>query len=529
MKNQIWEEVEKDIVIHGENMNIIESCIDRHAEKTPDKLAFVFENEEGEIKKFTYKQLQKEVNKFSNLLNGLKINENSRVFIFLPKIPEMYISILGTIKQGSIALPLFEAFQKEGLELRLDKGDANVLITNKELAERIPKDIHKKVPTLKHILIIDDSDYKNKIKKQPEEFNTVLKNRKDTATMIFTSSTAGTPVAGIQIPHQALVQQHYTAKLVLGLDKDSNYWCTAHPGWVTGTIYGIIAPLSIGCTNYILEAHFDAKNWINFLIKNKISVVYTAPTALRMLKPEIESSDLKYVKNICSVGEALNITLFDFYKELGVEINDSYWQTETGAMVIATWNDSSFSKKMNLPSMQKRHGSMGKAIPGITAEIIDDTIALKPDFPAIMTGIYKHEDMYKGYFKDGWFRTNDGATKDKDGYFFFVGRKDDIIKTSGERVSPIEIESILIKHKAVKEAAIIGIPDELKGAILKAFIVLNKNIQASESLKQELSMFVKQNYAGHSYPKQIEFIDSLPKTNSGKIIRMKLREMEAGK
>jgi acetyl-CoA synthetase len=519
MTNQsIWQQAEKDIVIHGENMNIIESCIDRHAKSIPDKLAFVFENEQGEIKTYSYKQIQKEINKFANYLHALGILPSSRIFIFLPKIPEMYIAILGTIKQGSIALPLFEAFQKDGLELRLDRGDADVLITNKELAKRIPKDIHKKIPSLKHILIVDEKDYQSKIFKQPEEFKTILKNKKDTATMIFTSSTAGTPVAGIQIPHQALIQQHYTAKLVLGLDENSNYWCTAHPGWVTGTIYGIIAPLSIGSTIFVLESHFDADKWINFLKKNKISVIYTAPTALRMLKPFIKKEDLKFIKNMCSVGEALNTSLFDFYKELGIEINDSYWQTETGAMVIATWK-----------GLRKKHGSMGKAISGITAEIIEDTIALKPDFPSIMTGIYKHEDMYKSYFKNLWFRTNDGATKDKDGYFFFIGRKDDIIKVSGERISPIEIESILMKHKAVKESAVIGIPDELKGNILKAFIVLNKGIEASEQLKQELSMFVKQNYAGHSYPKQIEFIDVLPKTNSGKIIRMKLREMEERK
>lgn len=512
MTPNIWKEKEKSIVIHNNKMNMIESCLDRHAINQPNKLAFVFENEQGKIKKFTYKELEKEVNKFSNLLKNLNINENSRVFIFLPKIPEMYISILGTIKHGSIALPLFEAFQKDGLELRLQRGDAEVLITNQELSKRISKNIKKKILTLKHILIVDENSYKNKINKQSENFQTILKNKKDTAIMIFTSSTAGTPVAGIQIPHYALVQQHYTAKLVLDLKEKDNYWCTAHPGWVTGTVYGILAPLSISCTNYVLEAHFDAKKWIEFIKKNKISVIYTAPTALRMFKPEIKKQDLKLVKNICSVWEALTNAVFDFYKKIGIEINDTYWQTETGAMVIANWK-----------GLKKKYGSMGKAIPGITARIIDQTISLKPDFPSLMTGIYKHEKMYRDYFKNNWFRTNDDAKKDKDGYFFFIGRKDDIIKTSGERVSPIEIESILMKHKSVKEAAVIGIPDELKGNIIKAFIVLNDNFKSSENLKQELSMFVKQNYAGHSYPKIIEFIKALPKTNSGKIIRMKLR------
>ena len=520
--NPIWKTREKSIIIHNDKMNMIESCVDRHAINQPEKLALSFESEQGKITNYSYKQLEEEINKFSNYLNNLKIKQSSRIFIFLPKVPEMYFSILGTIKHGSIAIPLFEAFQEQGLELRLNRGEANVLITDSELAKRIPKDIHKKIPTLKNIIIIDEEKYKNEIKKQSNKFNTVLKNRLDTALMIFTSSTAGTPVAGVEIPHQSLIQQHYTAELVLDLKQDDNYWCTAHPGWVTGTVYGILAPLSIGCSIYVLESHFDAKNWIYYMKKNKISVIYTAPTVFRLFKPIIKSSDLELVRRVCSVGEALVTSVYDFYKKLGIEIKDTYWQTETGAMVIANWESSS-SKKMNLLPKTK-HGSMGKAIPGITVKIIDDSIALKPDWPSMMTGIYKHEKMYKGYFKNRWFRTNDSAKMDKEGYLFFIGRKDDIIKTSGERVSPLEVENILQKHKAVKEAAVIGIPDEIKGAVLKAFIVLNNSKDASEKLKEELSSFVKQNYAGHSYPKLIEFRESLPKTNSGKIIRMQLRE-----
>jgi len=329
--------------------------------------------------------------------------------------------------------------------------------------------------------------------------------------MIFTSSTAGTPVAGIEISHYALVQQYFTAEFALGLNKDSNYWCTAHPGWVTGSIYGIIAPLSIGCSIFILEQHFDAKKWIEFANNNKINILYTAPTALRLLKPVIKKQDLKFVEKINSVGEALTKATFDFYNDLGIKITDTYWQTETGAIVIA--------------NTEHKYASMGKPIPGITAEIKDNAIALKPDFPSLMTGIYKHPKMFDSYFKDNWFKTNDNATLEN-GYFFFIGRGDDIIKTSGERVSPIEIESILMKHKSVHEAAVIGVPDKIKGSILKAFIVLNSNIKQTKELKEELSMFVKENYAGHSYPKQIQFIESLPKTNSGKIIRMELRNLE---
>ncbi len=511
-----WKSFEKNIIIHGNKMNVIESCLDRHAKSSPDKSAFVFENDKSKQTRITYAELNEQVNKFANLLQKLKVKKNSRIFLFLPKIPELYISFLGTIKQGSIACPLFEAFQTQGLELRLLRGDANVLITNKELYKRFKKikNIKKKIPSLKHVIVINDNKYKRQIKGCSSEFNCVMRNKYDTCVMIFTSSTAGTPVAGIEIPHYGLIQQHYTAQLVLDLNKEDRYFCTAHPGWVTGSIYGILAPLSIGCSNYIYQGHFDYKKWINFILKNKISIIYTAPTALRMLKDNIKKSDLKYIRNLCSVGEALTSNLFNFYKKLGIEINDTYWQTETGAIVIA-----------NYPGLKKKPGSMGKPI-NIKARLINRMIALKPKWPAIMTGIYKHNKMYKDYFKKAWFRTNDLAKIDKQGYFFFEARKDDIIKTSGERVSPIEIENILIKHKAVKESGVIGIPDKIKGSILKAFIVLNNKFKENEKLKQELSLFVKNNYAGHSYPKEIQFIKELPKTNSGKIIRAKLRNQQ---
>jgi acetyl-CoA synthetase len=503
----IWQKAEKEIILHDKKLNIVESCIDRHAQSTPNKPALIFQNEQNKKKIISYKELESKVNKFANLLKELKVKQNSRVFIFLPKCEEIYTTFLGTIKQGSIAIPLFEAFESEGLELRLSRGNANVVITNKELAKRLKPNKSRK------IIIVDSEEYKKQIENCSDKFSPILKDKKDTAFMIFTSSTAGTPIAGVEISHYALVQQHSTAKLVLDLKENDNYWCTAHPGWVTGTVYGIIAPLSIGCTNYIYEGHFDSKKWISFIKENNLSVIYTAPTALRMLKGEINSSDLKSVRNICSVGEALTNTVFNFYKKLGIEINDTYWQSETGAMMIANW-----------PALKKKAGSMGKPLPGIKAKIREGAIAFEPSWPAMMTGIYRHENLYKSYFKNKLFTTNDLARIDKQGYFFFTGRKDDMIKTSGERVSPIEIESILMRHKAVKEVAIIGIPDPIKGQIIKAFIVLQKGITPCEKLKEELSLFVKKSYAGHAYPKEIQFMESLPKTNSGKIIRMKLRE-----
>jgi len=514
----VWRVAWNDIVVHKGRMNVTESCLDRHARQRPGSIALVFEGEDGKEKKYTYQKLLSETNRFANFLKKSGVPEGSRVFIFLPKVPEIFISMLGTIRHGSIAAPLFEALQHDGLMLRLKNGEANVLVTNKELSERVPADARKTVPSLKHVFVIDEPGCRKKIRKQKAVFAPAMKKLSDTALLIFTSSTAGTPVEGVQVPHQALVQQHATAKLVLGLDGSSRYWCTAHPGWVTGSVYGVLAPLSIGCTNFVYTAHFEAKKWIGFLQKNRITVLYTAPTALRMLKPEIKKQELRYLKNVCSVGEALTTAVFDFYKSLGIEINDTYWQTETGAMVIATW-----------PGLKKKHGCLGKAIPGMTAGIKDGAIALKPPWPSMMTGVYRHKEMYKEYFRGGWFRTSDMARVDKDGYFFFEGRGGDMIKTSGERVSPIEIESVLMRHKAVKEAAVVGVPDKVKGEVIKAFIVLNRGVAPSEALKQEIEGFVKQNYAGYSYPKFIDFIDALPKTHSGKIIRMELRKREAGK
>jgi len=503
----IWKEAEKDIVMRGEKMNVVESCVDRYSES--DKLALVFED--GKRKEISYRDLFVEVNKFANLFKSLGVKKDSKVVFFLPKVAEMYIGMLGALKAGCVVVPLFEAFQEEGLSLRLERGDAEIVVTNKELGERVSK-IKGKIKTLKEVLIVDSKEFKDELKGQSGEFEVVLKDKNDTGLMIFTSSTAGTPVAGIEIPHYGLVQQDYTARLVLDLKPESQYWCTAHPGWVTGSIYGILAPLSIGCTTYILSGRFDAKDWIRFLKDNEIEVIYTAPTALRMLKSEIKKGDLVGVGNVCSVGEALTKTTYEFYKNLGVDINDTYWQTETGGMVICSW-----------PGLKKKKGAIGKAVPGIEADVKDGTIVLKKGWPAMMTGIYKHDKMYKSYFDGNLFKTNDLARKDKDGYFFFEGRKDDIIKTAGERVSPIEIENILMKHPAVHEVGVVGVPDEIKGSLIKAFVVLNK--EGSEELKKELGLFVKEHYAGHAYPKIVEFVDKLPKTNSGKIIRAKLREM----
>lgn len=490
-----WSKLEEEYKIPRDKFNVYQ-LIEKKVVEQKNSLALHFEYENGKKEEFSYFELDKKVNQFAFIFSKYGIKKGSRVAIFLPKCPEIYFSILATIKLGAIAIPLFEAFQKDGLKLRLEKADANFLITNKELFKR-----YEKIKTIKKVFIVNSKNFKNSLKEKNVE--TKIVEKKAPCFMIFTSSTAGTPVAGILLPHQGAVQWLYTGKIVLDLSKEKKYFCSAHPAWVTGSIYGVLTPFLLGASVFSIEGRFDSVRWKNFLLKNKISHVYTAPTVFRLLKNEIKKEDLKYIKRICSVGEALPLSLVEHYEKLGVKIIDSYWQTEIGAIAIA--------------NIDFKKGSMGKAI-NLDIKTIENEIVIKKPWPALMVGIWKHKKMFESYFKKDLFFTKDLAKKEKE-CFYFIGRKDDIIKTSGERVSPLEIENVLLKLKEVKECAVVGVPDELKGSVLKAFIVLNKEIKESEGLKDKIIEFVKKNYAGHSYPKIIEFVKELPKGNSGKILR----------
>lgn len=495
---KFWKNQEKEIVIRGEKMNIFET-IEKTARENPDKLALYFESDSGDVEKYTYEEMIKKVNKIANFLSKQGVREGSRVALFLPKCVEMYFGFLAVLKLGAIVMPLFEAFQEDGLSLRLDRGDVKFLITNKSLKKRVKKKVK--------VFCVDSFGFKRGVKKQSENCKTKLVNKMHTGMMIFTSSTAGTPVAGIELPHYGLVQQVFSGKKVLELG-EKNYWCTAHPAWVTGAVYGLVVPFAVGASNYVLAGRFDSKSWLKFLKENKIESLYTAPTVLRLWKQDVKKSDFNNLKILASVGEALSEATFDFYKKKGMLIRDTFWQTETGAMIIA--------------NLSGKKGALGKPLEGLDVKIKDGEMVIKKPWPAMMTGIYKHKKMYNSYFSGGWFLTHDLAEL-KNGNFYFVGRKDDIIKTSGERVSPLEVENVLLKSKAVKESAVVGVPDKKRGSVIKAFVVLNEGFKGDEKLKKKLAEAVKKNYAGHAYPRIIEFVSDLPKGNSGKIKRMELR------
>ena len=531
LKSFSWNKAEKEICwFKGKKLNAAYNALDRHAlGSNKDKIALFWEGENGEKENFTFWDFFILSNKFGNFLKALGVKPGERVFFFLPRIPTLYWGFLGTLKIGAIAGTLFAAFGPQALYDRLKNSGAKIVITNKELYPRL-KRIEKDLPDLKKIVLVDNlprllQRYSSKLRCRPM-FSS------DSAFMLYTSGTTGKP-KGIIHTHQAILLQHLTAKWALDLKESDVYWCTADPGWVTGIAYGILGNWSNGVTTLVYKGRFNPEKWYQLIQDYHVTVWYTAPTAIRMLAAEGEKLLKKYdfssLRHLASVGEPLNPEAVWWGMEaFGLPFHDNWWQTETGGILIA-----------NYPCMDIKPGSMGKPIPGITAEIVDDegkklrigkigNLAIRPPWPSMMKTIWRRPQKYKSYFVNNWYITGDLAYKDKDGYFWFVGRADDVIKTSGERVGPFEVESCLLEYPAVIESGVIGKPDPIRGEIIKAFVVLKKGWKPSEKLKEELQQFVKTHLAGHAYPREIEFIDKLPKTRSGKIVRRILKAKELG-
>lgn len=520
-------------------INAAYNAIDRHLDSwRKNKIALYWESQEGVQKKYTFEEIAKLSNRFGNYLKKLGVEREDRVFIFLPRVPFLYISFLGILKIGAIAGTLFSAFYEAALFDRLDNSDAKVLITNKELVDRLKK-IRHKLTHLKHIILIDDPKFLEEFEKSSEDLKIAHMKNEDYAFMLYTSGTTGKP-KGVVHRHLAVLSEHMTAKYVLDLHDNDTYFCTADPGWVTGIAYEILGSWSNGVASVVFEGRFSPEKWYQILEKYKITVWYTAPTAIRMLEAAgtslAKKYDLSNLRHILSVGEPLNPAPIRWgIKAFGLPFHDTWWQTETGAICIA-----------NYPSMDIKIGSMGKPVPGVVAGIVDDqgkllppgkegNLALKAPWPSMMKTIWRRPKKYKSYFVNKWYLSGDRAWKDEDGYFWFVGRADDVIKTSGERVGPFEVESALVEHEAVTEAGVIGKPDPVRGQIIKAFVVLSKDKRDKikdkryeEKLKKEIAMYVKRHLAGHAYPREIEFMDKLPKTRSGKIVRRILKAKELG-
>lgn len=532
----------------GRGINIAHEAVDRHAAGTRgDHLALRWLGKRGEVRDFTYRELRALTNRFANVLKTLGVGKDERVFMLAGRIPELYISALGTLKNGSVFCPLFSAFGPEPIRQRLSIGDGCVLVTTAALYKRKVADLRQSLPQLQHILLIGTSEETNAVPgahnfhalmaEANDHFEIPPTDPEDLALLHFTSGTTGKPKGAMHV-HQAVVAHHATGTYALDFHSDDIFWCTADPGWVTGTSYGIIAPFTHGITSIVDEAEFDAERWYSILQNHKVTVWYTAPTAVRMMmKVGIEvvhKYDLSALRFIASVGEPLNPEAVVWGQEaFGLPIHDNWWQTETGGIMIA-----------NYAALDIRPGSMGRPLPGIDAGIVqrrkDGTIevvtepgvegelALRPGWPSMFRGYLHEEERYRKCFADGWYLTGDLAKCDVDGYFWFVGRADDVIKSSGHLIGPFEVESILMEHPAIAEVGVIGKPDPVAGEVVKAFISLKMQYQPSEELHREVLGFARSRLGAVVAPKEITFLANIPKTRSGKIMRRLLKARELG-
>ncbi|MEW4287742.1 acetate--CoA ligase [Rossellomorea marisflavi] len=533
-----WKEVEKEFSwSETGRVNLAHEAIDRHAEThRKNKVALYYRDPERN-EKYTFADMKKLSNQAANVLKNFgDVEKGDRVFIFMPRSPELYFSILGAIKLGAIVGPLFEAFMEGAVRDRLEDSGAKVLVTTPELLERVPVD---DLPELKHVFLIGDGvkeddvhiDFMAKFKEASKKLSVEWVDREDGLILHYTSGSTGKP-KGVLHVHNAMLQHYQTTKWVLDLQEEDVYWCTADPGWVTGTSYGIFGPWLAGASNVIVGGRFKPEHWYKTIEDYGVTVWYSAPTAFRMLMGAgdeiVKQFDLGSLRHILSVGEPLNPEVVRWgMKVFNLRIHDTWWMTETGGQLIC-----------NYPSIEVKPGSMGKPFPGVKAAIVDDqgnelppnrmgNLAIKKGWPSMMRQIWNNPQKYDSYFMPGdWYVSGDSAYMDEEGYFWFQGRVDDVIMTSGERVGPFEVESKLVEHPAVAEAGVIGKPDPVRGEIIKAFIALRDGYEISDELKEEIRTFVKKGLAAHAAPREIEFRDKLPKTRSGKIMRRVLKAWE---
>jgi acetyl-CoA synthetase len=528
-------------------LNIGEAAVDRHATgAAADRCALRWINRDGVRREFTYRALSAATNRFANVLGTLGVGMGDGVFLLANRVPELHIAMLGALKQRCIVTPLFSAFGPEPIATRAKLGHARVLVTSSTLYRRKVEAIRPQLDTLRHVLLLHDDalplppgtlDLAQCLAEASDQFTVPETDPQTPALLHFTSGTTGLPKGALHV-HEALVAHVATARIALDLHEGDVYWCTADPGWVTGTSYGVLAPLAIGATLIVDEADFDAERWYDTLERERVQVWYTAPTAVRMMmrggSAAARAHACPALRFIASVGEPLNPQAVRWGMEaFGLPIHDNWWQTETGAIMIA-----------NTPALDIRPGSMGRPLPGIEAAIVrrepdgrlrfivdpeqEGELALRRGWPSMFRAYLGDEARYRKAFSGDWYCTGDLARRDADGYYWFVGRADDMIKSSGHFIGPFEVESALMEHAAVAEAGVIGKPEPTVGEIVKAFVVLRPAIEPTDVLKRELLGFARQRLGAAVAPKEIEFAASLPRTRSGKIMRRLLRARELG-
>ncbi|MFC4784615.1 acetate--CoA ligase [Nocardioides sp. MAHUQ-72] len=533
----------------GRGLNIAHEAVDRHVDAGAGDLpALRCVAEDRSTRTLTYEQLRRETNRFANVLVELGITRGDRVMTLLGRQEEQYVAALGTLKQGAVLSPLFSSFGPEPIRQRLLLSGARVLVTTATLYRRKVAGLLDDVPTLEHVLVVGEPPDQRTtsltalLADASEDFEIPDTRPDEPALLHFTSGTTGRPKGAVHV-HEAVVAHHATSRFALDLREGDVFWCTADPGWVTGTSYGIIAPLTHRATVVTYAGEFDAREWYQLLEEQQVNVWYTAPTALRMLMKygadAARAHDLSALRHIASVGEALNPEVVTWGSEAyGRPIHDNWWQTETGAIMVS-----------NYPGMAIRPGSMGRPMPGVEAAVlvrgengralvedgrtrvagpgVTGELALRPGWPSMFRGYLGEEERYRSCFGGGWYLSGDLARTDEDGYFWFVGRADDVIKSAGHLIGPFEVETALMEHPAVVEAGVIGKPDPVAGELVKAFVTLRPGYEATEDLRRELLAFGRRGLGGLA-PKEIDFDQHLPHTSSGKVMRRLLKARELG-
>jgi acetyl-CoA synthetase len=545
LNNFSWSMAESELEYkEGDIINIGWYCSDRICEKGKgDKIALYYEGFGGVEKKYTFNDLRLATNTIASFLSNLGLKNEDRVCLFMDRIPELYFSFLGILKIGAVTQPLFSAFGDESLHIRLEDAQTRAIITQTKHLPKVRR-ILDRLTYLEFIIIVDHSETKILEKKEvafdlentpPVEKMNIFPTKSESPSVLhYTSGTTGQP-KGVQHVHYSLVSQYLTTKWILDLREDDIYWCTADPGWVTGTSYGIIGPWSMGISQCILDTGFSAETWYKFIEKYRVSMWYSSPTAIRSLMKAgndvVKSSDLSSLRHLASVGEPLNSEAVLWSgKMFGKQFHDTFWQTETGSIMIS-----------NFPGMKIKPGSMGKPFPGITGVVLDQKtyeplhepgkiglIAFKPGWPAMMRGYWKNQKKYQEKFMNGWYLTGDKAYIDNEDYFWFIGRDDDVINTGGHLVSPFEVESALLEYPKVGESAVVAKPDEINMEVVKAFITLKPGLFPSKDLELEIMNFIRKKLSPMAMPQEIEFLDKLPRTRSGKIMRRLLHAKEWG-
>ncbi|MGB8314220.1 MAG: acetate--CoA ligase, partial [Aestuariivirga sp.] len=540
---QFWDEARRDLarLPGGNGLNIAHEAVDRHvADGNGERTAIRWIGAGGGQRDISYRELSVASSRFANALKALGIGAGDRVFSLLGRIPELHIAALGTWKLRAVFCPLFSAFGPEPVKARMLIAKPVALVTTSRLFARKIQPILGDLPFLKHIIIVGGGagglDFEAILSGAADSFEIGPTGPEDLAILHFTSGTTGRPKGAMHV-HAAVTAHKMTARYALDLRPGDVYWCTADPGWVTGTSYGIVAPLAVGATVILDEAEFDAKRWYATLEKHRVNIWYTAPTAIRMLIRAGDDLpkrfDLSRLRFIASVGEPLHPEAVIWGKNvLGQPVHDNWWQSETGGIMIA-----------NTAAMNIKPGSMGLPLPGIEAAIVrrkdeaievvtdfgvEGELALRPGWPSMFRGYLNEDERYRKCFAGGWYLTGDMATRDADGYFWFVGRADDVIKSSGHLIGPFEVESALLSHPAVAEAAAIGVPDPVAGEVVKAFVSLKPGHSASDSLLEDIMAHARKKLGPAVAPRQIAFSENLPRTRSGKIMRRLLKARELG-